>query len=319
MHLSSWLKGRGETVKRVQMKGRQTLLPTENVEKVWLSSIFKWSRELSGATLRFYNSLGIECEAGGSGVSLRWNLPEEVESLHPDYALYGDDRAIGFVQRGCIRACSFCDVHAKEGWLKDNVYRPLESWVPDGLDKILLLDNEFAACPHEFEVLDTVRRNKWKLSITQGYDLRCVTREKAEKLAENKPWDLKFRKRRLYTAWDYFYIEPYVRKGIEILKDAGFKTYDRNRKGQSELMVYCLVGFNTTHEQDWHRVRVLLDEYGVAPFIMRYNLRRDDFFLNHLGRYCNRGPILYRNWSFEQYCERYAPSLVEEARRLGAS
>src|SRR5712692_7502509 len=230
MHLSSWLKGRGETVKLVQMKGRQALLPTENVKKVWLSSIFKWNRELAGATLRFYNSLGVECEAGGSGLSLRINLPEEVESLHPDYELYGDDRALGFVQRGCIRACTFCDVHAKEGWLKDNVYRPLESWVPEGLDKILFLDNEFAACPHEAEVLDTVKWNRWKLSITQGYDLRCVTKEKAAKLAENKPWDLKFRKRRLYTAWDYFYIEPYVRKGLEILKDAGFKTYDRNMK-----------------------------------------------------------------------------------------
>jgi len=156
--------------------------------------------------------------------------------------------------------------------------------------------------------LETVRENDWKLSITQGYDLRCVTPEKAADLADGKPWNLKFTEKRLYVAWDYFYIEPYVRKGIETLLDAGFKG--------REIMCYCLVGFNTTHQQDYHRFKVLWGEYGVLPFIMRYNLRKDDKFLNAFGRYINRGPAGYRNHSFVEYCDERAPRIKAEAEAL---
>jgi hypothetical protein len=308
MHISSWLKRQGITVKLIEMEGRSRLLPTQGIEKVWVSSIFKWNRSLSAWILKFYFKLGIQCEAGGSGISLRINLPEEIECLPPDYALYDDDRAIGFTQRGCIRACNFCDVHKKEGWLKDNIYRPLESWVPEGLKKVLLLDNELAASPHEFEVYDTCKKNGWKFSITQGYDLRCVTKEKAEKLARNKPYNLKFTEKRLYCAWDYFYIEPYVRKGIETLIKAGFKG--------KEITVYCLVGFNTTHTQDYHRFKVLWEEYGVLPFFMLYNKRRDDEFIYRLARFANHGPARYRNHSFEEYCEEFAPDLLPEVRSI---
>src|SRR5712692_5985256 len=103
----------------------------------------------------------------------------------------------------------------------------------------------------------------------------------------------------------------YVRKGIETLMEAGFLG--------REIMVYCLVGFNTTHAQDYHRFKVLWEEYGVLPFIMRYNLRRDDPFLNSLGRFVNRGPASYRNHSFQEYCEQRNPKLIPEVRALEAS
>lgn len=306
MKISQYLKKSGDTVELLRLNGRLRLMPVGPFESVWISCVFTWNRQLALWCNNYYRM----AKVGGSGVSLSVKLPGEIEALRPDYSLYGDDRAVGFVQRGCIRKCQFCIVPQKEGRLADNEYRPLESWVPDGFKKILLLDNEFAACPHESVVLDTVRANHWKLSITQGYDLRCVTKEKAEHLAEYKPYDLKFNEHRLYCAWDYFYIEPYVRKGIETLVQAGFKG--------REIMVYCLVGFNTTHEQDYHRFKVLWREYGVMPFIMRYNLRRDDPFLNAFGRYINRGPASYRNHSFSDYCRERAPQLVGEAEALEA-
>lgn len=308
MKVSQWVRDHGDQAVLYQMHGQPTIATPYNIGHVWASCVFSWNRTIALGVQAHYEQLEIPVHLGGSGVSLQNKLPEEIEKLTPDYSLYGDDRAVGFVQRGCIRKCEFCIVPEKEGRLADNVYRPLEEWVPEGFQKVLLLDNEFAASPYEKEVLESVQRHGWKLSITQGYDLRCVTPEKAVLLARHKPWSLKFDRRCLYCAWDYFAIEPYVRQGIETLLKAGFKG--------SEIMCYCLVGFNTSHLQDYYRFHVLWKQYGVLPFLMRYNLRRDDRFLNAFGRYVNRGPAIYRNNSFVEYCEQKAPSLVKEAKEI---
>src|SRR6266566_9349515 len=158
MKISQFLKRQGSTVKLFRLQGKARLLPSGPFEKVWISCVFSWNKNL--ALMCQYNYSNTEI--GGSGVSLTIKLDLIIESMVPDYALYGDDRAVGFVQRGCIRKCQFCIVPQKEGRLADNVYRPLEEWVPQGFDKILLLDNEFAASPHEQEVLDSVKKHGWK-------------------------------------------------------------------------------------------------------------------------------------------------------------
>src|SRR5207247_5174740 len=112
----------------------------------------------------------------------------------------------------------------------------------------------------------------------------------------------------VYMTWDYLYIEPYVKKGIQTLKDAGFEG--------EEIVCYCLAGFNTTHQQDFHKATTLWNDWGVRPFIMRYNLRKDDSFLNAWARYWNRGPASYRNHSFYEYCEQRAPALLDEVKTL---
>src|SRR2546425_10998823 len=308
MKISHYLRQRGHSPYLFQMHSHPLVPLQGQWDHAWISCVFSWNRSLAESTEKYYSSLGIPSHIGGSGVSLSTKLPEEIESLSPDYSLYQDDRAVGFVQRGCIRKCEFCIVPQKEGRLVDNAYRPLETWVPPNFKKVLLLDNEFAASDYEKQVLDSVKEHGWKLSITQGYDLRCVTPEKAALLAQNKPYDLNFRERRLYCAWDYLAIEPYVKQGIERLFQVGFKG--------REIMCYCLVGFNTSHAQDYYRFHVLWKHYGVLPFIMRYNLRRDDRFLNALGRFVNRGPILYRKVGFVDYCKRKAPELVAEAEEI---
>src|SRR5438094_2612586 len=217
MKISRWVRSMGYNPVLHKMHGRANIPLSGGWDHVWASSVFSWNRKLAFGVKTYYESIGIPCHLGGSGVSLQIKLPEEIEALTPDYSLYKDDRAIGFVQRGCIRKCQFCIVPEKEGRLQDNVYRPIEEWVPQGFTKIMLLDNEFAASDYEKQVLDSVREHGWKLSITQGYDLRCVTPEKAALLSRDKPWSLKFSERRLYCAWDYFAIEPYVRQGIERL------------------------------------------------------------------------------------------------------
>jgi len=304
MKISQYVKDKGRTLLRLNEALRERPLDLDP-EKVWISCVFTWNRKFAQEWASHWR---VPVEIGGSGISLKTRLPDEIEQLIPDYDLYGDDRAIGFAQRGCIRKCSFCIVPLKEGRLIDNQYHPLEQWVPEGFSKVLLLDNEFAACPYEQQVLETCQAHDWKLSITQGYDLRCVTEQKAGWLADWKPWNLGFTRRTLYCAWDYLGIEPYVRKGIDLLQSAGFRG--------SEIMCYCLVGFNTSHLQDYYRFHVLWKEYGVLPFLMRYNKRTDDRFLNALSRFVNRGPAIYRYHSFIQYCEQEAPSLLRETTEI---
>ncbi len=341
LKISRYLKSRGKQVVLVQLgkssDNRSDILYGD-IEKVWISVVFTWNKVTALVWKMRYEKRGVPVEIGGTGISLKIKLPPEIEQLTPDYELYKiwdkegraigfDDRAIGFMQRGCIRACDFCIVHEKEGWLKDNRYNPLSDWVPSHFNKVLLLDNEFAAFPEDEPertrllverkwnfattqqaIMEEARSKGWKLSITQGYDLRCVTEGRANILAEYKPWDLKFHERRLYVAWDYFGIEPLVRTGLERLTAAGLKG--------REIMCYVLVGKKTTHLQDYYRFHVLWKQYKVYPFLMRYNMRKDDRFLNALSRYVNRGPASYRGHSFLEYCERRAPDLQEEARNI---
>ena len=254
MKISAWAKKNGDDVDLNTCRG----IP----DTVWISCVFDWNRERAITSSRMYASFGCDVELGGSGIDLARKLPVEIEEQIPDYALYGDDRAIGFAQRGCNRRCEFCIVPKKEGMIRENAYFPVSTWTPEGFSKVLLLDNNMAQSPHHDEILADCREHGYKLCITQGYDIRCMTPERAKLLAKDKPWSLKFRERRLYIAWDYFFIKPYVIRGIEMLLNAGFKG--------REIMCYCLVGFNTTPEQDMHRVKVL-DEFGVLPFIMPYN------------------------------------------------
>lgn len=309
MKLSQYYKNKGEGVRLYQV-GREAM-PEGQFMTVWISCVFTWNKSQAEQLASNFANGSIVC-LGGSGYSLAIRLPEQIEELQPDYSLYDDDRAIGFVLRGCIRKCDFCLVNRKEGKITDYEMRPVESWA-DGFSKVCLLDNEFAAYDPEVYpqigqdieklTLDTLREHGWKYSITQGYDLRCVNERKASQLADYKPYDIKFQGKTLTVAWDYLGIEPYVRRGIEFLLDAGFKG--------KEIMCYCLSGHLDSHEDDLHRFDVLWKEYGVRPFVMRYRPLdgtppKPDKWLRAFQRYVNRGPASYRNHTFEQYLQ-YRP------------
>ena len=303
MQLSSWLKDKGEIV--------DFRYPQEDPDSVWISSIFTWNVAKAKGVGRFWQAAGAEVHLGGTGVDFTQDenlrlvkvgdsqLPGDASQRVPDYSLYpDDDRAVGFVARGCNRGCEFCVVPMKEGRIGSMT--PIRSW-NDGRSKILLLDNDLPLGPYHDAVLQECIDAGFKLSITQGYDIRCVARgdvshEGLTMLVENKPWDLKFNERRLYIAWDYFGIENYVRRGIDILKDYGFTG--------RQLMCYILCGFNTTHEEDYYRYRVLWEEYGVYPFVMIYNNRRDDPWLRAFARWVNRR--IHKVAAWEEYDRRPA-------------
>lgn len=299
MQISAWLKSRGHAV---------SLRTPNGPDEVWISCIFTWNAPKAWGQARFWEASGATVHIGGTGVDFQENggrlrkvcdsaIPEEAQAMPPDYSLYPkDDRAVGFVARGCNRACEFCVVPQKEGRIGPRW--PIREWHQER-EKVLLLDNDLPLGPHHDATLQEAMDLGLKLCITQGYDIRCVARddvshEGLSMLAENKPWDLNFRERRLYIAWDYLGIEPYVRRGIETLLDYGWRP--------RELMCYILCGFNTTHKQDIHRYRVLWEEYGVYPYVMRYNNRHDDPWLNAFTRWVNKR--IHKTVPLEKY-DRY--------------
>ena len=296
MKISAWAKKRGDAVFLNKIE--------DEPDYIWLSCLFTWNSEkamqrLNFLRLEYPNAVirygGTGFDAGKPyGDPTRKYLPDEIEKMLPDYDLYRDDRAIGFCQRGCNRKCPFCDVWRKEGRIDQNEYHRLTEWVPADKKKILLLDNDVALFDRKIhdQILSDARDMGAKLSITQGYDIRCVTPERASLLAENKPWDTGFHSRNLYFSWDYPQNEPWVRRGIDILKDAGFKG--------RELTCYVLIGFNSTHEQDMHRINVLWKEYGVYPYVMAYNNDKSDPMIRALVRYVNKREI-FKSMEFDEY------------------
>ena len=277
MKVSSYLKRQGQIVYLNQAEG--------DYDEVWLSCIFTWNRDKAKSAITFQETLGKKVHYGGTGFdwgfdSNRIELPPEIENGLPDYQLYkDDDRAIGFAQRGCDRKCEFCDVWKKEGRIQQG-YTPIRLLVPEDRNKLLLLDNDIALSPQHDNIINECRELGVKLSITQGYDIRCMTPEKAQFLSEDKPYDIDFRESRIYIAWDYLGIENFVKNGIEMLLDAGFKP--------RHIYCYIICGFNTSHAEDLYRF-YKLTEWGANAYVMPVNNRKDDKWLNHFARYVNRG------------------------------
>lgn len=233
-------------------------------------------------------------------------LPDEIECMVPDYDLYTADMiypkikgimtkerkrekaqqivdaGIGFTSRGCIRRCPFCFVPEKEGEFRHDM--AIKDIINPRSNIIILHDNNITADPDCIDKLHEIRDRKLIVDINQGCDVRLMTPEIAQAMSEVKHL------RSLHYAWDLMGFEKQVLDGINIMKQ--FIPASRH-------MCYCLVGYNTSFEEDMYRVRKL-SEMGVRPYIMRYNERRDDIRLNHFARWVNS--FIYKaEPDFEKY------------------
>ncbi len=226
-----------------------------------------------------------DCEIikGGSGYDMKTELPPEIESLCPDYSLYGIDYAMGFTTRGCIRRCPFCIVPEKEGKIRAvaDVY---DFWT--GQKNLMLMDNNLTAAPDHYErILKQLSREGIRTSFSQGLDIRLIDDHKAALLARVKLW----KDKRIHFAFDSLDVEPAVRRGMACLLKAGI--IPRN------ISFYVLIGFDTTPEEDLYRVE-LLRSLGVSPFVMPYN--RKDRYQKIFACWVNR-PILFNAVKWEDY------------------
>lgn len=285
MKISSYYKKMGEQVEFVRPDSRK-----HEYDKIYASSIFTKSKIECQKLLEYYED---RIEIGGTGWDIEKRLPKEIESMNPDYNLYTADMiypnikgimtkerkwkkaqqivnaGIGFTSRGCIRKCPFCFVPKKEGEFRQD--QEIKDIINPRSNVIILHDNNLTADPNCIEKLHEIRDRNLIVDINQGCDVRLMTPEIAQAMSEVHHL------RSLHYAWDLMGFENQVLEGIKIM--GKFIPTSRH-------MCFCLVGFNTSFEEDMYRVKKLT-EIGVRPYIMRYNERRDDIRLNHFARWVN--------------------------------
>ena len=258
-------------------------------DEVYISCIFKNNLRKAQEIKKLYSVVGIDTQIGGPALWEPNHLPIEAEHLMPDYSLYPDmDYSLGYTQRGCPNNCPFCVVPKMEGGFKE--YAPISEFQNDDFNKLVLYDNNFLASKIWREKLNYIETQGLKVSFNQGLDARLVDEEKAQWLADTSSYNISFKNRTFYFAWDLMENSDAILRGLQRMIDAGIKPWS--------LMCYLLVGFNTTHQQDLFRFNKLR-EMGIDPFVMIYNNRRDDQWLRDFSRWVNKR--IYKSCKLEDY------------------
>jgi len=267
--------------------GHQTGFAFSHPNKVYVSCIFK--KNLPHARgIRYYYP-DAEFYIGGPALWKPNNLPDEMEHVMPDYSLYPDiNYSMGYTQRGCPNNCPFCIVPQLEGTFREHA--SISEFHNPDFNKIILYDNNFFYSKLWKEKLTYIKEQGLKVSFFQGLDARLMDEEKSQWLADTSSYNQHFTSKTCYFAWDLMKNSEAILRGLQNVIDAGTRP--------ANLMVYVLVGFNTTHEEDYYRFKKLR-ELGCDPFIMVYNNRRDDPWIRHFGRWVIKR--LYKTCSYEDY------------------
>jgi hypothetical protein len=267
-------------------QGDKVSFDEPNPDIIYYGAIFDWTAKKWKNQESLSNAI---VEFGGYPFNDH-QLPPHVDALMPLYDLWETDYSLGYTSRGCIRKCGFCIVPKKEGAIRD--YQPVCQFHDPRHKKVVLLDNNFFASPKWRENLAYINDNGLKVNFNQGLDLRILTVEMANALADTKSEGHDFSGRHYYFAWDSVREERSVRGGLRKLLDAGVRA--------ENVTVYVLTNYDSTIVEDIYRVTALWDEYHVHPFVMKMGRTRANPISNALARWANR-PAIHRNHSLTDY------------------
>ena len=213
-------------------------------------------------------------------------LPDEVEHIYPDYALYHiTDTAYGFLTRGCPRGCSFCIVAGKEGQRSRKVADLSEFW--SGQKNIVLCDPNILACPDWRDLLNQLADSKATIDFNQGLDIRMMTDEKIAAIERLKIKEIHF-------AWDRYEDKAKVLPKLKMFARSDAMPNSHN------AICYVLVNHGTTIEQDLERIYTLRD-LGYWAYVMVYDKPHASQTIRHMERWCNNRFIFPKCPRFEDY------------------
>ena len=269
MKIASYHRQRGDEVEWVN--------GFERYNRIYKSKVFTFTPD----DLTAYQA--DEIIQGGTGYDIKSRLPDEIEAHRGlDYSIYPQHPfSIQFYSRGCIRHCPFCLVHDKEGGIRsvDPVtWNPKAEWIE-------VLDNNFFAAPDWRDAIADLRKQRLPVKF-HGVDVRIMDEEQAEALNSVKM------KGYVHIAWDLPQLDLTPR--LEAMTKY-IKPY--------KIACYVLVGFNSTREQDLHRLRTL-KRLGILPFVQPFrdydNSRNPTQYEKDLGRWANRA-WLFKSMDFMDY------------------
>lgn len=288
MKISAWHKTKGDSVEWYDP------MFSDDMDIVYMSKVFSFTEDY------LYPIRAKKIIQGGSGYCISLvdgkevydkskdiNLPPEIEHTYPDYSLYGiEDTAYGFLTRGCPRGCDFCHVEAKEGRRSFKVADLSEFW--NGQKNIVLCDPNILACREHPDLLQQLIDSKARVDFNQGLDIRLTNERNIALINQIKV-------KQIHFAWDNHkddltrYFERY-------------KALAKHKPHGHYGMVYCLVNFGSTIEEDLYRIYTLRD-MEFDPYVMIYN--KDNLPKGHelkrLQRWVNNKFIFRSCKTFEEY------------------
>lgn len=276
MKLAAWHKLNGDSV--------EWYAPLfSHPDRIYASKIFTFTPDYTE-----YAPEDPEPVKGGTGYDPHTRLPDEIDSMRPDYSIYPEIKyAIGFLSRGCIRKCRWCIVPEKEGMIRQ--YANIET-VSCGRRDVVLMDNNFLALDREFmaEQIERAERMNLRLDFNQGLDARLVNEDTARMLARVK-W-----LRYIRFSCDTVGMVQHVNKAMRLMREAGYR---------KEFFIYFLA---EDAEETLERItRVCESDFRVTPYVMPFrDFSNGGQILNHetqrLARWANRAWIR-KSCKFSEY------------------
>lgn len=288
MKISAWHKSQGDSV--------MWYTPFDgHFDEVYMSKVFSFTPDYD------YIIDADKIHRGGTGYCIEMengkevfhperdiHLPEEVEHIFPDYSIYPSltkDTAYGFLTRGCPRGCHFCIVEKKEGRCSRKVADLNEFW--NGQKNIVLCDPNILACPDWKELLQQLIDSHAVVDFNQGLDIRMMTPEKIEMLNRIKI-------KQIHFAWDRYQDKEKILPKFKMFSELSRMHH------MKDIIVYTLVNYDTTLEQDLERIYTLRD-MGFWAYVMIYDKEHCSPIYRKLSRWVNSRFIFAKCERFEDY------------------
>ena len=177
-------------------------------------------------------------------LSIDWGLDDEWR-----------DFAFVFTSRGCPNHCAYCAVWRieKQRWINPNWKAHIA-----GRKKLAIFDNNLSACAleHVNDVFNTLEQRKIRVCFDNGFDIKFVTPEMAQRLAR-----LKYANEGMRIAFDRIEEDGDFQRAVRMLLVAGVP--------KSQIMAYVLFNFTDSPQEADYRMREC-HKLGIHPYPQRY-------------------------------------------------